>query len=160
MSITSNTANSNTMVFNASLENLPAICETVTDAARQFGMDERCIWKLEVSIDEACTNIASYGYKNEDNGKIWVKWDCDGEYFTITIEDEGVQFDQTKPTTPDFEAKLCDRKPGGLGRYIMREFMDHLDYKRENNRNIVTFTKRLSDKCDCPEEPIAKSQIG
>lgn len=152
------TTKSNTLEFKACLEHLPNICEAVTGAARECGMDERCVWKLEVSMDEACTNIVSYGYKENPNGKIWVKWNCTDEFFTITIEDEGVEFDQTKPTSPDFDKKLCDRKPGGLGRYIMREFMDHLEYKRENNRNMVTLTKRLSETCDCESESLPKSK--
>lgn len=150
----------NVLEFKACLDDLPCICEAVTDAARDCGMDERCVWKLEVSMDEACTNIVSYGYKGNPDGKIWLRWYCDGDMFTITIEDEGIEFDQTQPTNPDFNAKLCDRKPGGLGRYIMREFMDHLEYRRHNNRNIVTLTKRLSEDCECEPEMAVKTKTG
>jgi len=134
--------------FNACMDELPSICDAITKAARQYGMDEKCVWKLEVSLDEACTNIASYSYTSGESGKIWLKWQCENDNFILTIEDEGPEFDQTQPTNPDLNEKLSNRKPGGLGRYIMREFMDHLEYKRENNRNIITLTKNLKDQME------------
>ena len=133
--------------FRACLDELPTICNAVTEAARMSGMDEKNIWKLEVALDEACTNIACYGYKDQNDGKIWMSWRCNNGNFEVQIEDEGVAFDQTQPTSPDFVSKACDRKPGGFGRYIIREFTDQLRYKRIRGRNVLTMVKKLA--CDC-----------
>ena len=103
------------------------------------------LWKLETSIDEACTNITCYGYQGDPEGKIVVRWDCRDGNFIVTIEDMGLPFDQSEPTYPDFTSNVCKRKVGGLGRYIMRQFLDGLHYRRDNNKNTLILIKKLSE---------------
>lgn len=135
----------NQAVFTATVEELPNICQLIHEAAVEHGMDEASVWKLETAVDEACTNIASYGYCGRNDGLIWLKWGSHPDGFYVVIEDEGVPFDQTMPTQPDFTSELCKRKAGGLGRFIMRQFVDELDYQRNNDRNTLTLIKKLHD---------------
>ncbi|MBI1390553.1 MAG: ATP-binding protein [bacterium] len=130
-------------VFTASIEELPSICGMVCQAAKDMGMADGNLWKLETAVDEACTNIACYGYKGRKDGKIWIRWRLKGDQFVIVIEDEGLPFDQTKPTHPDLSADICKRKVGGLGRFIMQKFMDEMHYDRKNDRNCLTLVKKL-----------------
>ena len=43
--------------------------------------------------------------------------------------------------TPEGEAK--DRPVGGLGIHMYRKIMDSVTYKRQDNKNILTLTKRI-----------------
>jgi len=133
-------------IFPANVEELPNICRVVCNAARQSGMEDDNLWKLETSVDEACTNIACYGYADREDGKIWLNWELRGDKFIVTIKDEGAPFDQTKPTDPDFTSDICHRKAGGLGRYIMSRFLDGMDYFRENGKNTLVLIKKLTGK--------------
>ncbi|MGI6455942.1 MAG: ATP-binding protein [bacterium] len=137
------TATLNEMVFPARLEELANICQVVTEAARSVGMGDKNIWKLETAVDEACTNITCYGYKGRDNGTIKLAWKREGDYFRITIEDEGIPFDQSQPTKPDLNSDLCERQTGGLGRFIMHQFLDDMHYEHRNNKNILTLVKKI-----------------
>jgi len=141
---------SNEVVCRACLDDLPEICRIVTDAARHCGMEDGNLWKLETSIDEACTNIACYGYRGNPNGTITIRWECRGDNFLVTIEDNGMPFDQTQPTHPDFTTNICQRKVGGLGRYIMRQFLDGMDYRRKNNTNTLILVKKLCKNSRTP----------
>jgi len=134
--------------FPAKVDEIANICETVTEVAKEKGMSEKCLWKLETSIDEACTNISCYGYENKNDGRIWLKWEHKDDEFAVIIEDTGKPFDQTEPTDPNFDAALCERKPGGLGRFIMRQFLDEMTYERVNNKNRLTLIKKLSEPCE------------
>lgn len=140
-----NTTASQEAVFNARLEELPIICRMVTEAAREQGMKDCNLWKLETSLDEACTNIACHGYNGNPEGKIFLHWECQDGVFIVTIEDTGLPFDQTQPTSPDFTSSLCNRKIGGLGRFIMHQFLDGMNYRRVNNKNTLTLIKKLQD---------------
>lgn len=122
----------NEAVFPACLDELANMCQCVTDAARNHGMDDRNVWKLETAVDEACTNITCYGYKDRPDGTIRLRWECRNDQFAVTIEDNGTPFDQSQPSNPDLESDLCSRKPGGLGRYIMKQFLDGMHYQRKN----------------------------
>ncbi len=135
-------------VFPACVNEVPEICRVITEAARECGMDDKNLWKLEIALDEACTNIACYGYEEGCEGKIHVQWDCQENDFTVVIEDKGLAFDQSEPTTPDFSSDICQRKAGGLGRYIMRKFLDDMSYHRENGKNTLRLVKKLTS----PEE--------
>jgi anti-sigma regulatory factor (Ser/Thr protein kinase) len=41
---------------------------------------------------------------------------------------------------PDLSRGLADRPIGGLGVFLVRSMVDSIDYRREDNRNILSFT--------------------
>ncbi len=47
------------------LENLSLIGDFIGDSMREFGLDNRKIFNVQMAVDEACTNIIEYGYANE-----------------------------------------------------------------------------------------------
>ncbi|MDP8246436.1 MAG: ATP-binding protein [Candidatus Hinthialibacter antarcticus] len=130
-------------VFPATVEALPNICRQVCDAAKAFGMVDGNLWKLETAVDEACTNIACYGYKGKSDGQIWIRWRKEGDAFVVVIKDDGQPFDQSKPTNPNLSNDICKRTVGGLGRFIMHKFLDEMNYKREADFNYLTMVKKL-----------------
>ena len=151
--VSMNESAANFAEFPATLDELARICDRIREAARSSGMSEANLWKLETSVDEACTNIVCYGYGGREDGKLWIRWRIENDSFLVTIEDAGVPFDQTQPTAPDFSNDICQRQVGGLGRYIMRELLDDMLYQRKPNRNSLTLIKKLSlDKNKSPDE--------
>ena len=136
----------NKATFLACIDQIPSICSVITQAARDAGMEEGNIWKLETAVDEACTNISSYGYQNSCKGPIWLYWKTLDGKFIVIIEDMGIPFDQSQPTHPDLSCNICERQIGGLGRHIMRQFLDDMQYQRENDRNCLTLVKSLHEK--------------
>lgn len=136
--------------FPARVDELPVICEAICDAAKESGMADGSLWKLETAIDEACTNIACYGYKGRSDGVLWIRWKKDNDAFVVEIQDNGTPFDQSKPTYPNLSDDICQRKVGGLGRFIMKKFLDEMHYRREGERNCLTMIKKLDEQ---PSEP-------
>jgi len=136
----------NQAVFPACVDQIPVICSTINDAARGAGMAEPNIWKFETAVDEACTNIACYGYQGQCSGEIRLVWQIQNGNFVLTIEDEGIPFDQSEPTNPDLECDICKRKIGGLGRHIMRNFLDEMVYKRVGKTNCLIMVKSLREQ--------------
>lgn len=106
-------------------------------------------------MDEACTNIVSYGYKDREDGMISVRWETNGDCFIVTIEDTGIPFDQTTPTHPDFDCDICDRKVGGLGRFIMTQFLDGMSYERISEGNRLILIKKLRSESEQPAQSLA-----
>ncbi len=144
---------SNAREFSATLEELANICQFVRDKAGKCGMVEKNLYKLETSIDEACTNIVSYSYSGNKEGKLWIRWKTENDRFVVTIEDCGEPFDQTQPTNPNFSSDICKRKIGGLGRYIMSKFCDSISYQRVEGKNRLTLEKSLNGE----SPPVEKS---
>jgi serine/threonine-protein kinase RsbW len=148
-------SSTNSLFCHATLEEVSRILQTVTDAARSSGMEEKNIWKLETSMDEACTNIVCYGYKDRADGMISVNWETCEDRFIVTIEDAGVPFDQTEPTNPDFSCDICNRKVGGLGRFIMTQFLDGMSYERVSEGNRLILIKKLRSESEQPAQSMA-----
>ena len=66
----------------------------------------------------------------------------------LTFTDTGRPFDPLQADDPDTKVPLSERKIGGLGIFVVKKMMDKVEYRRENDRNILTLTK-----CISPEVP-------
>jgi anti-sigma regulatory factor (Ser/Thr protein kinase) len=65
------------------------------------------------------------------------------ESVTMTIEDDGSEFDPLSLPPPDVTASLGNRPVGGLGVFLVRKMMDTVSYARIAGRNQLRMSKRL-----------------
>ena len=63
---------------------------------------------------------------------------------TITIRDWGHTFNPLELPPPDLNLDINERPIGGLGIYLMKKFTDRLEYRREDDSNILTIIKNLN----------------
>jgi len=127
----------------ANLENLSVISSVVSEAMNQAKIDAAIIAKVLLAVDEACTNIALYAYP-ERKGYIRLTCWLNHDDFVISIEDKGKPFNPCSVPPPELDAKLDDRKVGGLGIYFMRKFMDEISYKYDpKTGNQLTMRKHI-----------------
>jgi sigma-B regulation protein RsbU (phosphoserine phosphatase) len=67
-------------------------------------------------------------------------WQDDEKIF-FEIRDSGIPFDPRTLKKPDIKEIIRSERKGGFGVFLSRTFMDGFDYKRENNRNVLTIYK-------------------
>ena len=91
------------------------------------------------------TNIISHAYDDEDEHQIAIRVALDGEGVAVRVEDDGRAFNPLDVPRPDLGLDLAKRPIGGLGVHIVRSVMDALEYRRENDRNILIMRKRTGD---------------
>jgi len=48
-------------------------------------------------------------------------------------------FDPLSRSDPDVTQGVEEREIGGLGILLIKEMMDHVEYRRENTMNVLTF---------------------
>jgi anti-sigma regulatory factor (Ser/Thr protein kinase) len=63
---------------------------------------------------------------------------------TMTVEDNGPQFDPLTLPPPDLTTSLAERPVGGLGVFLVRRVMDAVSYQRVGSLNRLTVTKSLA----------------
>ena len=90
------------------------------------------------------TNIISYVYADGAEHQIGVRVALDGDGVTVRVEDDGRAYNPLDTPTPDLQLDVEERPIGGLGVHIVRSMMDTLEYRRENDRNILTMRKRTA----------------
>lgn len=113
----------------------------------RLGFTQSDALKIEVAVEEVVVNIISYGYKNEPSThQATITIDCiplpDEKGISVHIQDHGV------PYNP-IDSKHAKRSPissseepvGGLGIFLVIKLMDSVNYKRDENSNIITIIK-------------------
>ena len=61
----------------------------------------------------------------------------DENRFIIEIEDRGIPFEVKLLEDPDLTPDIDQRQVGGLGVFIIKELMDDVQYRREDDKNIL-----------------------
>lgn len=102
------------------------------------------IFSMNLAFDELLTNVISYGYNDDKEHLIQINVSLKNDELIANIEDDGKAFNPIESPEPDITTSIEERKIGGLGIHIMRHFTDELSYKRENNKNIVSFKKKIN----------------
>ena len=86
--------------------------------------------------------MVTHAYKGLGTGDIEVEIRIDSQSIALSLFDEGRGFQFE--TVPD--PALEELPEGGMGIYIMKNFMDCVEYKRVENRNMLYLEKQLTKK--------------
>jgi len=131
-------------------ENLEIIREFVTKIARKVGFRDEETGKIELAVDEACTNVIEHAYGQDDRKLIDIEVQIDPDKFIITITDQGKGFDPQKLKTPDMKKYLDEMRVGGLGVFLMKTLMDEIDFEvkggRRGRKNQVRMVKYFANQ--------------
>ena len=94
---------------------------------------------INLAMEEAVTNAIMYsGSKTVD-----ITARTKDDEITFTVTDSGKPFDPTAVPDVDIDQNAEDRPVGGLGIHMYKKIMDSVTYKRQDNKNILTLTKRI-----------------
>lgn len=124
-------------------QNLELIREFVSGVASKVGFDSEEINKIELAVDEACTNVIEHAYKGK-KGDIDIAIKVDYQKFTVIVTDRGDAFRFRDVEMPDMNEYLAELRVGGLGIYLMKTLMDEVEYHSEPGvKNEVRMVKYL-----------------
>lgn len=116
--------------FTAVTQNdLNTIRQYIRKSALEMGAEEAAVSEMVIAANEAVTNIIIHGY-GESVGDITVELLVDATGLTVLLLDEAPEFDPTAVPTPDTSLPPLQRRPGGLGVHMMRQFVDSITYER------------------------------
>lgn len=127
----------------ADLQNLQVLRDFIETACSECGIDQEDCFALQLSADEACTNIILHGYDGLPPGSIRLELEILPAQATLRIIDTARPFDPRTSQPPDLEASLEDRRIGGLGIFFIFNTMDSVDYHSDGNGNTLTLTRKL-----------------
>lgn len=126
----------------ARAEFLESIRTYVVQAAAAAGAPDGLLFRIELAIEEALTNIIKYAYPGEA-GEIEVSCSVVSPgSLTVDIRDWGTPFDPLHCQVPDLSQDFAERPIGGLGVFLMRRIADRIVYcpLPDGNRLTLTFT--------------------
>ena len=123
----------------------------VGDLARKVGFPEVEVAKIEMAVDEACSNVVKHAYSpNKEwcwkhrHPEIRLDVRVSDSQLIIEINDHGQRFDFAAYQPNAIEDRVRDMKTGGYGIAIMRQFMDEVQYSSsQTTGNTLRLVKNL-----------------
>ena len=125
------------------LEEMARLREAVVGFAQEKSLSEDIIFVLDLCLEELVTNVIFYGYEDQNQHSIDVSLNLVEGSLILQIIDDGKEFDPTHLPEPNLDIPLEERKIGGLGVHLVRNYVDSMEYKREDGQNILTIMKKI-----------------
>jgi anti-sigma regulatory factor (Ser/Thr protein kinase) len=130
MSSKQSTHSDESLTVPARFDQLRRITEFVSSQAERAGFTQLELHRIELAVDEACSNIIQHAYAGQPGGLIRARvWFQPRQRIVITLIDTGQPFDPEDVPKHDPEAELDDMKVGGLGLFLMRQAMDEVRFE-------------------------------
>ena len=98
---------------------------------------------INLALEEAVTNVMLYAYPGRDDGKVIVECAKVNNRLIFTITDSGIPFDPTQQKEVNVTLSAEERAIGGLGIHLVRQLMDEVRYRREEEKNVLTLVKKV-----------------
>lgn len=135
-----------------------------TSLAREVGFSDEEASQIEMAVDEACANVMRHAYKhlgissdlpvekrNLDNGVrrgcvLRIQAQMGKDFLKFTIIDQGIGLNKMPAGVDSVEEFQDKGGKGGLGIYIIQNFMDEVEFEfPENSGTILTMTKYIQN---------------
>jgi serine/threonine-protein kinase RsbW len=127
-----------------STSELDTLCRNLENFGNTLGLTKKCLFQINLALDELFTNIISYGYRDE--AEHWVKIAISHENGTVVIriEDTGMPFNPDAAEDPDTIHDIEKCPVGGLGIHLIKKLMDEILYERCGDKNVLTLKKNIT----------------
>ncbi len=134
------------LVLPNDIETIPQLNEFIDSVAEEVGLEMSLTMSLNLALEEAVVNVMEYAYPEGQKGDVEIEVTADQEWMTFVIMDTGIAFDPTMKEDADTTLSAEERPIGGLGIFLVRQLMDVIDYKRQDNKNVLTLRKKLGEE--------------
>ena len=131
------------IILSNNLEAIPELAVFVEQACEELALDNSLIFKLNLVLEEAVTNVIMYAYPKGTDGLVDIEAIIREHSLTFIVSDSGQPFDPTTQPQADISLGVDDRPIGGLGIYMVKNIMDSVSYRRSDGKNILTMIKNI-----------------
>ena len=134
----------NELTIEATLENIAAVTDFVNAQLEAYDCPMKVQMQIDVAIDELFGNIAHYAYQPEvGTATVRVEVEESPPAVVVTFIDHGVTYNPLENPDPDVTLSAEERKAGGLGIFLVKKTMDHMEYEYRDGQNILRVRKYM-----------------
>ncbi len=132
------------LTIKAAIENIEKVTNFVNAELEALDCSYKAEMQIDLAIDELFGNIANYAY-NPETGDATVRLEVEEDPLSviITFSDNGKPFNPLEAKEPDTTLSAEERQIGGLGIFIVKKYMDMIDYDYRDGQNILRIKKAL-----------------
>lgn len=126
----------------AEMASLARFTAFAREGAKAADLPEPALGKLDLILEEVLVNVFRYAYPS-GGGKAAVGYAAEApNCLRIDVRDGGREFNPLDQDAPDLNLPLGIRPAGGLGIFLVRTLAESVHYRRDGNRNILSFLVR------------------
>lgn len=119
----------------------PDILEAILQTEEMASVGDA--WNVvNVAVEELVVNVVNYSHSDYLDVEII----RDEKSIVLRFHDSGVPFNPLEKDPPDFSIPFEDRQIGGLGIFMVKEYMDEVGYEHAGGENILTVMKLIETK--------------
>ena len=100
-------------------------------------LSSKLIYAVNLILEEIITNIIKYGYEDEEAHEIEVRIEVEHGEVSLTVIDDGKEFNPLTIPPPDHSKSAMDRIEEGLGLQFVRHMRNAMEYRREEGKNML-----------------------
>ncbi len=132
------------LTLRSKLCELERLCCKLQEIGARLGISPRCLFEVNLILDELFTNIISYGFVDAgEEHAVRIAFTVAGDRLVVVVRDDGIPFNPIARRSPELPCAIEDCQIGGLGIHLIKNLVDEVSYRRSDGTNILTFKKRL-----------------
>ncbi|HPS56134.1 MAG TPA: ATP-binding protein [Sedimentisphaerales bacterium] len=122
---------SNPICQNLVVESNPLLVDLIwhdlSAKLKEKGYTKDDVFSIHLAVEEAFVNAVKHGNKMDLDKKVNFNYRIDDEKVEISVKDEGTGFKPDKVPDPRCGKNIF--KPSGRGLFLIRAYMDEVEYK-------------------------------
>lgn len=130
--------------FRREIDALEEIFRFLEDFIAEAAIDEGAAFTINLVVEELFTNMVRHNTGGDDVIELSIERTADRIH--LELVDSGVErFDPASVPAPPVDSEIGERRPGGLGLYLVQTMVDDVsyEYQPETRQMRVSVTKRL-----------------
>ncbi|MCG6946983.1 MAG: ATP-binding protein [Deltaproteobacteria bacterium] len=131
-------ANSLSISFANDMQELTHLLQVVNVFLEPRALSSKLVYAVNLILEEILMNIIKYGYDDEDSHEIEVQIGVEEEEVALTVIDDGKEFNPLTIPGLARSKSAMDRLEEGLGLQFVRHMRNAMEYRREEDKNILT----------------------
>jgi serine/threonine-protein kinase RsbW len=132
-----------TTVVESTSSAISSLRESVLSSLKDHNFGNGDIFAVHLALEEAFINAVRHGNKMDPAKGVRIDYLVEADKITVSVTDEGNGFDPGAVPDPRYGENLY--KPEGRGLFLMRSYMDEVEFnERGNSVCIVKYKEKAS----------------
>jgi len=119
------------------MQELTHVLQVVNVFLEPRALPSKLVYAVNLILEEILMNIIKYGYDDGESHEIEVQIEVEQEEVAFTVIDDGREFNPLTIPPPDHSKSAMDRLEEGLGLQFVRHMRNAIEYRREEDKNIL-----------------------
>jgi len=114
------------------------VAASFSNYCHELEFNEQFCFQVELCAVEAINNAIIHAYQNQPGNQINIEWWLDSKRLFIKVTDSGIRMEKIPEDT-----LVAPEAESGRGWFIMRQWMDKVDYISNEQFNSVILQKTI-----------------